>query len=422
MALMNVLIDAGKETRGFTLTKRAVQAANREEFGTVYTFTDNAGTHRLSKARVIAERPKGNAAVVQFCKDRNIGYVMVGPEQQLVDGVADALRQAGILVFGPGAKAAQLEGSKLYGREFCREFGVPIPEFTAYSDLNSLREALSQRSSATTAVKADWLMAGKGVGIYHELPAATLWAEKLFAEDKATQVLLESYIKGHPDLARSELSLHVPISLDGSYRILPPIMDYKPRFPGDLGPMTGSMGCGGPVPWAEMQVIEETVVKPIMKGLKKHGLKYGGVLYISLKKGADGRYYVIEFNVRFGDPEMTVLDRLVKKGLMPLMLAAAKGEDVSKIPLEFHDGAAVGVVIADHRYALGKTQPCVVPPQWDIDDLYHAATYLENGVLMANGGRNGVMVDEGIDLANASENAYAKLGPWLDFRTDICID
>lgn len=353
------------------------------------------------------------AAVVALARELGVDLVVIGPEAPLVAGVADALREAGFDVFGPGREAAVLEGSKAFAKEVMRAAGVPTADARVCETPEQAAAALDE-FGAPHVVKDDGLAAGKGVVVTDDRDAALAHAAS------CGRVVIEDFLDG------PEVSLFA--ICDGATAVpLMPAQDFKRVGDGDAGPNTGGMGAYAPLPWAPEGLVDEImrdVVNPTVAEMARRGTPFVGLLYAGLALTSRG-LCVVEFNVRFGDPETQAVLALLKTPLATVLRAAARGE-LSELPaLEWHEGAAVVVVSAAAGYpGTPATGGTIVLPD-DEDDAYvlHAGTTLVDGQLTASGGRVLGTIGRGADLDQARERAYAHLAR-IDFadgfhRTDI---
>ena len=337
---MNVLLIGGGG-REHALAWKLRQSA---EIETLYCSPGNAGILPLAK-----EGPADvtdHAKVATFCRDAAIGLVVVGPEAPLVDGLADDLRKAGFTVFGPSAAAAQLEASKSFTKAICAGHGIPTAK---YAHFTSAGDALvyARAHGAPLVVKADGLAAGKGVAICETLSAAEEAIAACFSGAfgaAGSSVVIEEKLVGE------EASFFA--ICDGERAIpLASAQDYKRAYDGDLGPNTGGMGCISPAPLMtdalSARVMNE-IVTPTLDAMRNRGTPFQGVLYAGLMITAEGPK-LIEYNVRFGDPECQVLMLRLKSDLLPLLLAAARG-DLSCVDPAWSSQTAVTVVMAAMGY------------------------------------------------------------------------
>ncbi len=367
---------------------------------------------------VVALDPTRADVVSAYALDNDIDLVIIGPEAPLVAGVADALRQRGIAVFGPGKAAAALEGSKTFAKRIMDAAAVPTGLATRAGTIEEAVAAIDEYG-APYVVKADGLAAGKGVLVTEDRDAAVAHADFWLGQGA---VLVEEFLAGQ------EVSLFL---LSDGHNVLPlsPAQDYKRIFDGDEGPNTGGMGAYSPLPWLPEGFIDEvieTIAVPTIRQLASEHTPFIGLLYCGLILTDKGTR-VIEFNARFGDPEtQVVLPRLITP-LSGLLLAAATGELGSHPRPEFSDNVAVTVVLASEGY---PDEPITGRPITGLDQVHdvtiaHAATALVDGQYIATGGRVLSVVALGSDFADARARVYAALETiQLDggqYRTDIAL-
>jgi phosphoribosylamine--glycine ligase len=378
----------------------------------------NPGIAALAQTHAVSASDP--ADVVRLAKHLGADLVVIGPEAPLVAGVADALRAADVLVFGPDASAARIEGSKAFAKEVMAAAGVPTAE-SRVATTPGEAEAAFEALGAPYVVKDDALAAGKGVVVTDDRAAALRHAAS------CARVVIEEYLDG-PEVSLFALC-------DGVAAVpLLPAQDFKRAHDGDLGPNTGGMGAYTPLPWAPAGLAAEVidrVVLPAISELARRGAPYLGLLYAGLALTSKG-VKVIEFNARFGDPETQVLlDRLATP-LAGLLHAAATGDLAAAPALRWRPGAAVTVVLAAEGYpespATGdKIEIMAASNQPERTDGYllQAGTALTGGDLVTAGGRVLSAVGSGPDLAAARAAAYATAaratfrGAW--YRGDIAV-
>jgi len=383
----------------------------------LFVAPGNAGTGEIA-TNLPDVRPTSAEEVIQACRTQRVDLVFVGPEDPLAVGVVDALQKEKIPVIGPSAKSAQLEASKAFAKSFMMRNNVPTAEhwtFTSYPDLERFLKSTTKR----VVLKKSGLAAGKGVVESGDLKELLQFARRTLQED---QLVVEEFLEGF------ETSIFV--LCDGSsYRILPPCMDYKKAYDGNKGPNTGGMGSICPVPSVTaslMNRIQTEVVNPTMEGLGKEGLTYKGVLYLGLMITKEGPK-VLEYNVRFGDPETQVLLPLLSNDMGNLAEAVVTGS-LPQLPFDPPDKTAVGVVIAapgyPGTYPKGLSVDLDIPKGTDCTLIFHAATQRDTkGNLQTNGGRCFTVVGLGKDIFEASAKAYEIVprvrfeGAW--YRKDI---
>jgi phosphoribosylamine---glycine ligase len=362
----------------------------------LFAAPGNPGIASLAEVwDVAANEP---AEVVGLARQLGVDLVVIGPEAPLVAGVGDALRAAGVAVFGPGAEAARLEGSKAFAKEVMAAAGVPTAEARVATTPGEAEAAL-EAFGAPYVVKDDALAAGKGVVVTSDR------GEALRHAAACGRVVIEEYLDG------PEVSLFAVC--DGVTAVpLLAAQDFKRARDGDLGPNTGGMGAYAPLPWAPGGLADEVierVVRPALGELARRGTPYQGLLYAGLALTGKG-VKVIEFNARFGDPEtQVVLDRLATP-LAGLLHASAVGDLAAAPVLQWRPGAAVTVVIAAEGYpeSPAKGDPIIVDPAERADGyLLQAGTALVGDELVTAGGRVLNAVGFGPDLAAARAAAYA---------------
>ena len=392
-------------------------ALARESEHTIYAAPGNAGTAKLAENFALeATNPK---LVVEAAKDLGVDLVVVGPEAPLVAGVADALRAEGIPVFGPGHKAAAIEGSKSFAKDVMSAAGVPTGQSQTVSTMDELTSALDQMG-APYVVKADGLAAGKGVLVTDDRDAAI---EHAYYYLQDGTVVVEEFLDG-PEVSLFFLS-------DGKTVVpLAPAQDYKRAFDGDEGPNTGGMGAYSPLTWLEDDFVDtvlRTIAQPTIDELAKRGLPFIGLLYCGLIVTEAG-IKVIEFNARFGDPETQVVLARLTTPLAPFLLAAAQGNLADVDAPEFSDDVAITVVLASEGY---PESPQTGRPLTGLDEveaiegisIAHAATAWSDGSLIATGGRVLSVIATGNSFEHARSRAYEALGrinlEGSHFRRDI---
>lgn len=349
-----------------------------------------------------------NAAVLKLAQQEEVDFVVVGPEVPLCNGVVDALNEAGILAYGPNAAGAQLEGSKAFTKDFLARHGIPTAAYGTFTELDDALAFLAD-SALPVVVKASGLAAGKGVIICQTREEAEEATRAMLSGasfgSSGRKVVIEEFLDGE------EASLHI-IASGESYVTLPMSQDHKKVGEGDLGLNTGGMGAYAPASLVTPEMLasyEEDLVRPSLAGLKADGIDFRGTLYVGLMLTQDGPK-VLEFNVRFGDPETQVILPLVEEDLVPVLLASAKGEPLPE-SLRFKEGAAMVVVLASRGYpeAYPKGEIITAPETLPAGtDLVHAGTKQNtNGEVMTSGGRVLGAVGIGSNLREAAEKAYA---------------
>jgi phosphoribosylamine---glycine ligase len=364
-------------------------------------------------------------ALTAFATEHQIDLVLVGPEAPLVAGLSDFLRAEGVAVFGPGRAAALLEGSKAFAKDVMRAAGVPTGHAAVFTEYEPARAFLRERG-APAVIKADGLAAGKGVIVASTLEEAERGLASCFLTKDfgaaGDSVLIEEFLEGE------ECSLLAIVS-DGQVLPLAPAQDYKRIFDSDLGPNTGGMGSYSPVPSVDAALYRRLVdeaVRPTVVELERMGVGFRGVLYAGIILTRSGPK-VLEYNVRFGDPETQVLLPRMRSDLLELLWAAARGDTLPN-EAEWEPGACVGVVMASRGYPAGSSKGDVITGVEEAEALpgvhvFQAGTArIETGLVTA-GGRVLVVSALGETFADARSRAYAGVGkitfPGEQHRTDI---
>ena len=354
-------------------------------------------------------------AVVALARARAVDLVVVGPEAPLVAGVADALRAAGIDVFGPGAAGARIEGSKAFAKEIMHAAGVPTARFELFTDVE--QAAARALRWGPVVVKADGLAAGKGVVVAKSGEEAAAACRALGALPAGQTILLEEVLTG-PELSVMALC-------DGArFVLLAPSQDHKRVFEGDQGPNTGGMGAYAPANFlsaAELQRVGETVIAPTLAELRKRGIDFRGALYAGLMLTPGGPK-VLEFNARLGDPETQVLMMQLADDLAVVLRDCARGA-LTTTSLGQHEGFSVGVVLAAEGYPDAPRTGDLIGALPADALVFHAGTRLRDGALVTAGGRVLTACARGATLAEARQQANALAAsiswPGRHYRADI---
>ncbi len=397
---MNILIigNGGREHAIAWAVRQSPNCTN------LYCANGNAGIAQI--AECVAIDPANHAEIIQFCTAKQIDFVIIGPEAPLVAGLADALSSAGITVFGPSAQAAMLEGSKAFTKQICTAIKAPTAKSASFHDLAPARAYL-QSQGAPIVIKDDGLAAGKGVVVAETMEQALAALDAIFADGNAC-VLIEEFMAGE------EASLFV--LCDGEMALpFGSAQDHKRAYDGDKGPNTGGMGAYSPAPVLSPDVLQQAmdeIIHPTLAEMSRRGTPYHGVLYAGLMI-ADGRARLVEYNVRFGDPECQVLMMRLGGQVLDALYACAVGR-LGSVRLDWALGAALCVVYAAAGY----------PGDYDVGDeikgvsgvfddgdlqIFHAGTRLEDGVLRSAGGRVLGVTAVGADLAEARAKAYGAI-------------
>ena len=384
----------------------------------------NEGMERVARRLPVGELD--DAGLAEACRREAVDLVVVGPEAPLAAGLADRLEAAGVLVYGPGREAARLESSKWFAKEVMRAAGVPTAAAEPFEDVDAARRALGRRGPPWV-VKADGLAAGKGVLVSSDRAEAEAFLEACLAGGRfgagGRRVLIEEHLAGE--------EVSVMAVCDGrDWVLLPPARDYKRAFDGDRGPNTGGMGayCPAPVVTDEMlRWIESHVLVPTVHAMKRKGTPFQGVLYAGLMVTRQGPK-VLEYNVRFGDPECQPLLMRLKTDLADVLEAAADCRLDRIGGLEWDPRPAVCVVMASEGYpgSYAKGKPIRgLDEAANLPDVkvFHAGTALADGQVVTSGGRVLDVTALGDSIATAKRQAYTAVkcirweGAWC--RKDI---
>lgn len=399
---MKILV-VGSGGREHTIVWKLKQSPKVEQ---LYCAPGNAGIAEL--AECVPVKADDIQGLLDFAKEKQIDLAVIGPEIPLVAGVVDQFEAAGIKVFGPSKKAAQLEGSKAFAKKIMKKYKVPTAAYETFTDLQKAKEHIFM-SKFPVVIKADGLAAGKGVTVATSLVEATKALEdamqnKVFGDSGAT-VVIEECLQGE--------EASILAFVDGkNFKTMVSSQDHKRIYDGDKGPNTGGMGTYSPAPIINntmLAEIENKVIKPTIDGMAKEGADYKGVLYAGLMITKEGPK-VIEYNCRFGDPETQVVLPQLDSDLVDALLACVDGT-VDQLQLSWKQGAAVCVVLASEGYP-GKYDKGMEIQGLDMlrdkEDtvVFHAGTVLDNGVVKTSGGRVLGVTALGGDIKKAIKKAY----------------
>lgn len=392
--------------------------------GKLFCIPGNPGIARV--AECISIKSDDMEGIASFALEKGVGLVVIGPEAPLCQGLADVLRAKGVPVFGPGKDAAMLEGSKEFSKNFMRRHGIPTAKYGSFHDAASASAYVKEEYAAgrEVVVKADGLAAGKGVIVASSEKEALQAVADCFSGtfgDAGKRVVVEERLEGE------EASI---LALTDGRAILPlaSSQDHKRLLDGDLGPNTGGMGAYSPAPVADaalMSRIDKEVLQPFLKGVQADGLDYRGIIYAGIMATSDGPK-VLEFNVRFGDPETQAVLLRLESDLADALLRTATGR-LSGLSLKWSPGPAVCVVMASGGYP-GKFQKGHAISGIERAEaggavVFHAGTSVENGSLVNSGGRVLGVTAKGADIEDAISKAYKAVAQisWKDasFRKDI---
>ncbi|MCK5111024.1 MAG: phosphoribosylamine--glycine ligase [Arcobacteraceae bacterium] len=366
--------------------------------------------------------------LASWAKQNNIELTIVGPEAPLVDGVVDIFKANDLTIFGPSAKAAQLEGSKVYMKNILKKYNIPTAAFIETQNQDEANNFIDLQTKLPIVVKADGLCGGKGVIIAtSKEEAKDAVRDMLSGEsfgDAGNAVIVEEFLDGY------ELSIFA--ICDGeNYVVLPAAQDHKRIGDGDTGPNTGGMGAYAPTPLVNddiYQKVEDRVIKPTLEGMKKEGAPFAGVLFIGVMV-VDGEPIILEYNVRFGDPECEILMPLMASSVSELFYKGAT-KQLDKFDLKMKDQFGVAVVMASANYPYGSSEPSEIIVDEIHDEILkenshisYAGVTKEDDTLFATGGRVLLCIGFGDDISTARNRAYALCGQvhfaGKKIRTDI---
>lgn len=386
--------------------------------GTLYCAPGNGGMETI--ATCMSLNTSDHVAVIQFCREHEIALVVVGPEAPLVAGLADALTEANIPVFGPSAAAAQLEGSKGFTKDMCARYDIPTAAYGRFSDPDSAKEYISEQG-VPTVVKADGLAAGKGVIIAHTLAEAHNAIDMMFDGafgDAGVEVVVEEFMVG-------EEASFFALADGNSTLPMATAQDHKAVGEGDTGPNTGGMGAYSPAPVmtdAMIKRVMDEIIEPTAAAMKEMGCPYKGVFFAGLMITETGPK-LIEYNCRFGDPECQVLMMRMTSDIVPLLQATANGT-LSEHSVNWTDDSALTVVLAANGYPGSYTKGSVIKnldaaASGENIQIFHAGTKIQESNTVAVGGRVLNASALGPTVTEAKENAYGAVSK-IDWPEGFC--
>ncbi|MEC5272913.1 phosphoribosylamine--glycine ligase [Caldifermentibacillus hisashii] len=399
---MNVLV-IGRGGREHAICRKVSESPLVEQ---VFAAPGNAGMSDCATCIEINEHEQDQ--LVEFAKQNDIGLTIIGPEVPLLEGLANRFRAESLLVFGPNKEAAEIEGSKSFGKSLMKKYQIPTAEYEVFTEFDQAKDYVLEKG-APIVIKADGLAAGKGVVVANTVEEAVSTLEEFLLQNKfgssSAKVVIEEFLEGEEFsfMAFVNGTNLVPLEI---------AQDHKRAFDGDQGPNTGGMGAYSPVPFISQDTIHkayETILKPVTEALVLENRSFTGILYAGLIHTASGPK-VIEFNARFGDPETQVVLPRMESDLVEVILQLLNGETPI---IEWDDEAVLGVVIAAKGYPESYQKGFVLPACESIDQnvlLFHAGTVKnDKGELLANGGRLLLAAARGKTLAAAQSNVYKEL-------------
>jgi phosphoribosylamine--glycine ligase len=417
-AAMNILI-LGGGGREHALAWSISQSPECER---LIVAPGNAGIAAIAECTSL--NIEDGAAVAAFAQAQAVNFVIVGPEAPLAAGVADTLRAAGIATFGPGAEAARLEASKAFTKEICDASGAPTAAYARFTEVAPAKDYL-RKQGAPIVVKADGLAAGKGVIVAETLEQAEAAVDDMLGGgfgEAGTEVVIEEFMRGE------EASFFV--ICDGETALpLASAQDHKRAYDGDEGPNTGGMGAYSPAPVMTNTITAKAmdeIITPCLAEMTRRGTPFQGVLFAGLMI-EDGQPRLVEYNVRFGDPECQALMMRLGSDFLTVLYAAATG-GLEGMTLTWRPDAAMTVVLAAKgypgSYAKGEAIGGLAEAGADPDvEIFHAGTKMVGGDVVSNGGRVLAVTARGTNIAAAREKAYAAIAkidwPGGFHRSDI---
>ena len=416
---MRILV-IGNGGREHALAWKLAESSSVER---VFVAPGNPGTALEAKCENVAIGVMDFDALTAFAGSQSIDLTVVGPEAPLVAGIKEAFDAKGLLCLAPSQAASRLEGSKRFAKEFMVRHQIPTASFEAFTTPGPAKQ-FARALGVPLVVKADGLAAGKGVVIATTYEAADQIIDDMLSGnafgDAGAEVVIEEFLQG-------EEASYIVISDGERTCAFASSQDHKRIFDHDEGPNTGGMGAYSPAPVVTPSVaarVEETIIQPVIRGMKAEGLEYKGFLYAGLMIDSEGLPKVIEFNCRFGDPETQPVMMRLKEDLGALCLAAAKGAMASRT-LNFTEQSSIAVVMASEGYpqtpVLGDE---IVGANGELSSkVFHAGTQFKDDTLVTSGGRVLAVTALGDDLKSAQTSAYLDVNRisfrGSQFRSDI---
>lgn len=416
------LLVIGSGGREHALAWKCAQSAG---VGAVLVAPGNAGTAREAKCRNVPVSADDIDGLLALAAEEKVDLTIVGPEAPLVAGIVDRFEAAGLPCFGPSAKAAQLEGSKAFTKDFLARHDIPTGAYRNFSEIEPALEYI-RAQGAPIVIKADGLAAGKGVTVAMTLEDAERAAEEMLSGNRfgeaGARIVVEEYLDG-------EEASFIVVTDGTTVLPLATSQDHKARDEGDTGPNTGGMGAYSPAPVVtavvERRIMDE-VIRPTLAGMKADGTNYVGFLYAGLMIMADGAPKVIEFNCRLGDPETQPILMRLQSDLAAICKATLDG-GLDAVEVDWDNRAALGVVMAaggyPGSYAKGREVTGLEDADSNVQKVFHAGTAVDGNSIVTSGGRVLCVVGLGDKVSQAAEYAYAAAAKihWEDvyLRRDI---
>lgn len=375
----------------------------------VFVAPGNGGTAEEDNIENLSIKDSDIDALKEFALNNDIALTVVGPEAPLVAGIVDSFQAAGLKIFGPSAKAAQLEGSKAFSKDFLARHNIPTAAYACFTELEPALKYIAEQG-APIVVKADGLAAGKGVVVAETVEQAQEAARDMLIDnafgDAGARIVVEEFLAGE------EASFICMV--DGQHALaMATSQDHKARDEGDTGPNTGGMGAYSPAPVVDQAMHERImreVINPTVSGMAADGNTFVGFLYAGVMISADGSPKVLEFNVRFGDPETQPIMMRLQSDLSELCELAIDGE-LHKAQVQWDERAALGVVLAAGGYPADYAKGLEITdkgPEITDTKVFHAGTAKQDGATLSTGGRVLCVVGLGDSVQAASTAAYAR--------------
>jgi len=414
---MKKILVIGSGGREHTVCEQFKKSAQKPE---IFALPGNGGICEIAKI-VEGIKQNENSKIVEFCQNEKIDFVFIGPEQPLVDGLADDLEKSGIRAFGPSKKAAQLEGSKIFMKKIAVDNDVPTAAYETFTDQKSALE-FAKKLGFPCVLKTDGLAAGKGVIIPQNLAECEEALSEIFGGkfgDAGKKIIVEEFLDGF------EASYFV-ITDGKNFLPLGFAHDHKRVGDNDQGPNTGGMGTYAPSPFVDEKQEKEIIakiIKPTISGLEKAGAPFKGILFAGLMIGSKG-IKLLEFNARFGDPETQVILPRIKSDFVALIEAAIDG-NLDKFHIEFDENKKLVCVVMcakgyPENYAKGSEIKGLEQFRNSTDvKILHAGTVKKDGKILANGGRVLNIIAEGDSFKSARHKAYEAISK-IDWNDGFC--
>lgn len=386
----------------------AWKVAQSDDVTIVYVAPGNAGTAWEEKVENISIAAEDIPGLLEFAKERSVDLTIIGPEAPLVAGIVDVFAAADIACFGPSEKAAILEGSKSYTKDFLKRHNIPTAAYETFTEIAAAKSYI-EKQGVPIVIKADGLAAGKGVIIAESITEAYAAVDDMLAGNKfgeaGHRVVIEEFLQGE------EASFIV--MCDGDHALpLASSQDHKARYEGDLGPNTGGMGAYSPAAVVTDEIHErilQLVIEPTLNGMKEEGRHYTGFLYAGLMISNEGEIKVLEFNCRFGDPETQPVMMRLKSDLANLCQAAIENR-LHEVSADWDERSALGVVLASAGYPASASKGDIIHGLDKMNNVdckvFHAGTKEEKGDTVTAGGRVLCVTALGETVTNAQKRAY----------------